>query len=403
MQKEFVVQRMSNRWIVRAIFILSLSLFLPMSGLAHDKFNGGEVAANTYSNAPAKNGFLYRNVKLSPFKLEGLPWFNENNQEYYRLPLSITEEHVNDGVLGYARHTAGVQVRFISNSPVIMIRATLVKSYDMNHMTRAGSAGFDSYFKRPGDESFIYNKTVLVNAGQKQVESVCGINPEKKMCEWIINFPLYGGVSNVEIGLPAGSTVLPPVEHKVKKPILFYGSSITQGCSASRPGNTYTAMLCRAVDAEQINLGFSGSAKGEAAMAELIAKLDLAAFVLDYDHNIPNLQHLLNTHEKFFKIIRQAHPELPIIIVSKPDFAYLYNTAVQGDCERRDIIRQTWQNAINNGDRNVYFIDGETLFMDDLRDCCTVDGTHPNDLGFYRMYSTILPVLKKALNGDKHE
>ena len=398
MKTEFFTEHMLKKSVIRAIFILALTLFLPIDGGAEDNnFNGGKVVRRKYSMQPAKNGFLYRNVKLSPFKLEGLPWFAENDQEYYRMPLSITEKQVNDGVLGYARHTAGVTVRFISDSPVIMIRATLVKSYDMNHMTRAGSAGFDSYFKRPGDENFVYNKTVLVNAGQTQLESVCGINPEKKMCEWIINFPLYGGVSNVEIGLQMGSTVLPPAEHKVKKPILFYGSSITQGCSASRPGNTYTAMLCRAVDAEQINLGFSGSAKGEAAMAKLIAQLDLAAFVLDYDHNIPSLQHLLDTHEKFFKIIRQAHPDLPIIIVSKPDFAYLYATAAEGDRERRDIIRQTWQNAIDNGDKNVYFVDGETLFGGDLRDCCTVDGTHPNDLGFYRIYSTILPVLKEAL------
>ena len=115
-------------------------------------------------------------------------------------------------------------------------------------------------------------------------------------------------------------------------------------------------MLCRTVDAEQINLGFSGSAKGEAAMAKLIAQLDLAAFVLDYDHNIPSLQHLLDTHEKIFKIIRQAHPDLPIIIVSKPDFAYLYATAAEGDRERRDIIRQTWQNAIDNGVIRIQYL-----------------------------------------------
>lgn len=383
---------------IGTLFAFLLTAFSPSVGLARgNDFNGGKVVEKKYSTAPARNGFLYRNVKLSPFKLEGLAWFKENNQEYFRVPMTLSEKEVNDGVISYARHTAGVTVRFKSNSPVIMIRATLVKSYDMNHMTRAGSSGFDSYFKRPGDKKFIYNTTVQPNAGQKQIEAVCGINPENKMCEWVINFPLYGGVSDVEIGLKVGSIIRPPAEHKVKKPIAFYGSSITQGCSASRPGNTYTSMLCRAVDAEQINLGFSGSAKGEDGMAKLIAKLDLAAFVYDYDHNTPSLQHLQNTHEKFFRIIRKAHPNLPIIIVSKPDFAYLYAVAIEGNKERRDIIRKTWQNAIARGDKNVYFVDGETLFAGDLRDSCTVDGTHPNDLGFFRIYSKILPVLKNAL------
>ena len=386
-----------KRKILAGLLLAQACLFMLQANGASNDFDGGKVVGKEYSDAPAKNGFLYRDVKLSPFKLEGLAWFEENNREYFRIPLKLTEKEVNDGVIGYARHTAGVTVRFKSDSPVIMIRATLVKSYDMNHMTRSGSSGFDSYFKRPEDERFLYNMTVQPNAGQKQVEAVCGINPENKMCEWIINFPLYGGVSKVEIGLKVGSVVASPAEHKVKKPILFYGSSITQGGCASRPGNAYTAMLCRAVDAEQINLGFSGSAKGEEAMAKLIAGLDLAAFVYDYDHNTPSLQHLQDTHEKFFQIIRKAHPELPVIIVSKCDFAYLYAVAIEGNKERRDIIRKTWQNAVARGDKNVYFVDGETLFAGELRDCCTVDGTHPNDLGFFRMYSTILPVLKKAL------
>ncbi|MCI5779591.1 MAG: SGNH/GDSL hydrolase family protein [Lentisphaeria bacterium] len=386
-----------KRGILAGLLIVQACFFALCANGASNDFSGGKVIGKRYSSAPARNGFLYRDVKLSPFKLEGLAWFRENNREYFRIPLKLTEKEVNDGVIGYARHTAGVTVRFKSDSPVVMIRATLVNSYDMNHMTRAGSAGFDSYFKRPEDGRFLYNTTVQPNPGQKQIEAVCGINPENKMCEWIINFPLYGGVSKVEIGLKVGSSVYPPAEHKVKKPILFYGSSITQGGCASRPGNAYSAMLCRAVDAEQINLGFSGSAKGEAAIAELIAKLDLAAFVFDYDHNTPSLEHLQNTHEKFFRIIREAHPQLPVIIVSKCDFAYLYATAIEGNKERRDIIRKTWENAVARGDKNVYFVDGETLFAGALRDCCTVDGTHPNDLGFFRMYSTILPVLEKAL------
>ena len=158
-------------------------------------------------------------------------------------------------------------------------------------------------------------------------------------------------------------------------------------------------MLCRKVDAEQINLGFSGSGKGEIAVAEAIAGLNLSAFIMDYDHNAIDAEHLERTHEPFFRVVREAHPGLPIIMMSMCDFRCRDFRNPSGEYRRRrEIIRNTYLHSVNNGDRNVYFIDGETLFGRKMHDACTVDGCHPNDLGFYRMYKHVLPVLKKALN-----
>jgi len=344
-----------------------------------------------------EHGFLFRDVKLEPFRIEGLAWFRENQQEYYRLPKSFTEKEVNAGALSLSNHTSGVCVRFRSDSPELMIRAELAYSSDMNHMPRAGSAGFDSYRKAP-DSKLLYNFTVQPSPGQKNILAKCGHNPDGKLCEWVINFPLYGGVVKVEIGLKEGSMILPPLPHKIEKPVLFYGFSITQGGCASRPGNAYSSMLCRKVDAEQINLGFSGSGKGEIAVARAIAGLDLAAFVYDYDHNAPNPEHLQETHEPFFRLVREAHPDLPVIMMSCCDFR-MRDFRTEGDAvlRRREIIRNTYRHAVDRGDRNVYFIDGETLFGRKMHDACTVDGCHPNDLGFYRMYKHVLPVLKIAL------
>ena len=201
---------------------------------------------------------------------------------------------------------------------------------------------------------------------------------------------------------PRKRRILPPLAHKVEAPILFYGSSITQGGCASRPGNTYSSMLCRAVDAEQINLGFSGSGRGEEAIAEAIAGLELSAFIMDYDHNALSAEHLRATHGPFFHIIRAAQPELPVIMMSACDI----RPSVARDPEselplRRDIIRRTFLRAVGGGDRNVYFIDGESLFGREMHDACTVDGCHPNDLGFFRMYKRILPTLIKALNAGR--
>ena len=354
-----------------------------------------EIDAN-FRSVTAKDGnFSFFDALHQPFALEGFPWY-EINQKLYRVPNTFTEKDVNQGVLGLSNHTAGGAIRFRSNSEKIAVKAVLKDSADMNHMPRTGSMGFDILKRTP--DGWIHAGTAKPNPGQVDLEQVMVQENQGGMTDWILNLPLYGGVKSLEIGLLPGSELEPPTPHKIKKPILFYGSSITQGGCASRPGNAYTSMLCRALDAEQINLGFSGSGKGEPAVAQAIASLDLAAFVMDYDHNAPTKEHLQETHEPFFRIVRQAHPELPILLLSKGD-VWKDTSGYQSALERRDIIRATYEHAIAAGDRHVRFISGETLFGTDPeeRSLCTVDRCHPNDLGFFRMYKTIFPVLKEML------
>lgn len=334
----------------------------------------------------------YYDALKDPFEIEGFPW-RDPARVFNRLPSSFTVKDVNAGALSLSNHTSGGAVRFRTDSPFIVLRANLAYSSDMNHMPRAGSAGFDLY-SGSGNE-IRYRKTAQPSPNMKVLEILMANGSPKKMTDWTLYLPLYGAASKIEIGLAPGSNIEKPVPHTVINPILFYGSSITQGGCASRPGNAYTTMLCRALDAPQINLGFSGSGKGETAVAEAIAGLKLSVFVMDYDHNAPSPQHLKDTHEKFFKIIRGKNPELPIIILSKCDFNGV------GDKQRREIIRQTYENAVKDGDKKVWFIDGETLFGTEDRDACTVDGCHPNDLGFYRMFRQIFPVLEKAIKEGK--
>ncbi|MBR6916255.1 MAG: hypothetical protein IKN36_07835, partial [Clostridia bacterium] len=176
------------------------------------------------------------------------------------------------------------------------------------------------------------------------------------------------------------------------KPVLFYGSSITQGACASRPGLSYPAILGRRLDFEVINLGFSGSARGERVVAELIASLPLSAFVFDYDHNAESAEELERTHEPFFKIVREAQPSLPIIMISKADGL----SGREQTLKRRDVIKKNYESALARGDRNVWFIDGTLIYGDDAENC-TVDNAHPNDIGFRHMVDAIYPVLKEAL------
>ncbi len=334
----------------------------------------------------------YFNALEKPFVLEGFPW-RKPGGKLYRIPEEFTENEVNAGVLELAYHTAGGAVRFCTDSKVIALRAKLWHSCDMNHMPRAGSAGFDIFCGKAGER--YHAGTAQPGRDMEILEVIIDRRESSEMREYLLNMPLYGGAETVEIGLEPGSTLEAPPEHRISRPVLFYGSSITQGGCASRPGNAYSSMLCREVDAPQINLGFSGSGKGEKAMAEAIAGLDLAAFVMDYDHNAPSAEHLEETHEAFFRIIREKNPELPIIIMSKCDIWQYRDYDVMS--RRREVIRRTYENAVKSGDKKVWFIDGETLFGSEHRDLSTVDGCHPNDLGFYRMFQTVLPVLKDSL------
>lgn len=332
--------------------------------------------------------------------LEGFVWRKESDAGFSRLPHGLSKEEINEGALYLACNTAGGAARFRTDSTQIFIRAELSNSADMNHMPRTGSAGFDIY--RGRGKKMIHYGSAQPGRDQKILELLIASHTGE-MEDFTINFPLYGGIDKLEIGVLPTARLEEATPHKIKKPILFYGSSITQGGCASRPGNAYTSMLCRAVDAPQINLGFSGCGRGEAKMAELISELDLAAFVMDYDHNAPDPEHLEATHEKFFKIVRDANKELPIVIMSKCDiWPEIRNAALDINLRRREIIRKTYENALASGDANVYFVDGETLFGKKRRGECTVDRCHPNDLGFYRMFKNVLPTLKMALNPEKN-
>lgn len=333
----------------------------------------------------------FYNAFSKPCEVTGFPWWDGKNGPR-RIPAHFTAKEVGRGIMALAHTSSGGAIRFVTDSPFVALKGAYKGFRDMSHMPRTGSAGFDLYsVDDNGGE--VYVSTIIPANGKPFAQMFRQQMPKSGNPRlYTIYLPLYSGVKELEIGIAPGAKLLPPPPQKIRKPILFYGSSITQGGCASRPANNYTTMLCRAVDAPQINLGFSGSAKGRPVMAEAISKLDLALFVMDYDYNAPNAEHLLKTHEKFFQIIRKARPELPIIILSR--------CSLMTDA-RRDAVKRTYDNAIKAGDKKVWFIDGDELFGEAGANFCTVDRCHPNDLGFYMMYRRILPVLKEALNSGK--
>ena len=303
---------------------------------------------------------------------------------YRRLPESVAK-NVSPGVHGLHAHTAGGRVRFLTDSPYVAINVKMGDIGKMPHFALTGSAGFDLYVDNKYCKSFV--PPFDISEGYESIVNFSDSN----LREITINFPLYSEVKELYIGLKKGSVIKKAKRYKNEKPVVYYGSSITQGGCASRPGSSYQAIVSRKLNLDFVNLGFSGSAKAEDEIVEYIKNIPMSVFVYDYDYNAPDASYLKATHEKMFKAIREAQPELPVIMMVRPSFSI--------DCERDErygIIKTTYENALKKGDKNVYFIDNKELTKLCL-DEGTVDNCHPTDLGFYSMAEAVYEVMRDII------
>ncbi len=329
-----------------------------------------------------RSGLHFYDVEEAPFRVYGVKMLDGR---YRRMPEEVARA-VSDGVYGLHTNTAGGRVRFVTDSPRIAIHASMDGLEQSAHFAFAGKAGFDVY------QSGIYRKSFIPPVDMKDgFESVIETRLTEK-AEILIHFPLYANVKRLYIGIEEGSVLEATADYAITTPVVYYGSSITQGGCASRPGNAYQNIQSRLLNFDHINLGFSGSAKAEDAMIDYINALEMSAFVYDYDHNAPTAAYLAETHERMFKRIRAAHPDLPILMLSRPQ-PNLWNP---DDADRLAIVTRTYENAVAAGDQNVYFIPGQAL-MEDVKNEGLVDGVHPNDAGFVSMARAMLPVLEKML------
>ena len=329
-----------------------------------------------------KDDIKFYYINQPPFEIHGVFY---DNGKYRRMPERIAKT-VNGGVLALHTNTAGGRVRFKTDSSYIAIYAKMENIGKMPHFALTGSAGFDIYVGDKHSGTFIPPFDI-----ENGYESIIEFE-SSKIRDITINFPLYSDVLGIYIGVSDGASVYKPEPYKIQKPIVFYGSSITQGGCASRPGNSYQSNISRRLDCDYINLGFSGSAKAEDEIAEYISNLKMSAFVYDYDHNAPTIDHLAQTHEKMFKKIRAKNPDLPIIMMPRPKYQLSKDEEL-----RYDIIESTYVSAKENGDKNVYLIDNEILMRFAGNDG-TVDGCHPNDLGFNSMAIAVGYLLEKIFS-----
>ena len=347
------------------------------------------------ANNGADSGLSWHVPTETPFRLAGFAWF-EQDRLYRRLPLE-PRWALPEGVDALANSTAGGQVQFQTDSPKLAVRVELAAPANMNHMPATGQCGFDCYIGPPKQQR--YCNTTKYDHRQTSYECALFELATSDMRNVTLNFPLYQGVREVLVGLTPGVQVIAPPPYDDERPVVVYGTSITQGGCAARPGMAYTNILSRRLNRPFVNLGFSGSGRGEPEVARTMATIDdPACYVLDYEANASAEQRLEKTLDDFIDILRDAHPHTPILVVSRVRFAAesFASDAVHDRLKRRDFQQRTVEARRAAGDNRVFFHDGADLLGTDF-DECTVDGAHPTDFGFWRMAQALAPVLETIL------
>lgn len=355
-----------------------------------------ELDRNMRMNATDGDGVHWWSPREKPFRLLGFPWFGKDGV-YRRMPLHPGEP-LPQAVDWLANCTAGGQIRFDTDAQEIHIRVKLRSGSDMYHMAPTGQCGFDCYVGGPG--AMLFAGTAALRPGEAEYTSRLAAFASRERRSITLYFPLYQGVEEVWVGTDNEALIWEPAPFRNVRPLLIYGTSITQGGCASRPGMAYTNILGRSLNMEVVNLGFSGNGRGEPEVARTIATIpDPACLVLDYEANCDGLERLRETLPAFIRLYRERHKEVPIVVVTrirapKAEWDPVYREAM--------LARRSYQLGLVEeqraaGDQLLFAIDGYELLGEDYGDT-TVDGTHPTDLGFYRIAKGLLPILQEVLS-----
>ena len=374
---------------MRRLATLVLFLF-PVVALA-----AGPVIDPGTAKVDPDSGVYWYDVRL--LGVEGQGWA-DTKAPFDRLPAKA-EKTARPPVWGLSRHATGLCVRFVTDATTIHARWTVTnKNLAMPHMPATGVSGLDLYVRLDGKWRWVANGRPTAETTTAQLAA--GLPAGEK--EYLLYLPLYNGVSAVEIGLPKGGTLKKANPRPVGKdrPIVFYGTSITQGGCASRPGMVHTAILGRALGRPVINLGFSGNGTLDPDIAELLGELDASVFVLDCLPNLTAVQVAERT-EPFVKAVRKARPTTPILLVEDRTYA---NAAVlpalaKRNADSRAAYRKAFDALVEGGDKNLHYLPGDHLIGDDGEG--TVDGSHPTDLGFLRQADAFAGALKPLLAAGK--
>jgi len=345
-----------------------------------------------YTSLPAQEKILLTWYDAAALGVDGRGW-TDTKTPFDRLP-SRAEKLVPEAVWLRSMNSAGLRVSFATDSTIIVVRWKLRHpSISSPYLSSMSVAGLDLYL-REGDK-WRWAATKPPKVFPETTETFLrDLSPELR--EYLLYLPSYNGVEKVEIGIMEGAKFGKALDKKAEKPIVFYGTSIVQGSASSRPGMTYVAQLGRRLDRSVINLGFSGSCHMEPALADLLAELDPAMYVIDC---LPNMTapEISERTAPLIKRIRKARPDTPIVLVENLTYSQsLWNPATQKSIKLKNkLLSDEYEKLERARVRNLHYIKGENLLTGDGNS--TVDGVHPTDMGFLQMTDALEPILRKIL------
>ena len=319
-----------------------------------------------------------------------------DSMAYTRLPWSKQADYRSElWTLGL--HSAGLSVRFRSNSKAIGVRWTVRSNFGMNHMATTGVRGVDLYVLE--GETWLYAGTGIPGASRENEKTlISGMDGAEK--EFLLNLPLYDGVVKLEIGVDSTAHITNPLNPLPlsEKPIVCYGTSITQGGCASRPGMAYPAIMERLLQREVINLGFSGNGRMDGSIGALMKQIDAGAYLVDCLANCTQ-EMVEQLGYNFINALVQEQPDIPLYMVEQQwTSVMLFNSyEAESTHKKNQIWKEIYERLCGEGSQNLYYISADKLTGDDNE--TTVDGVHLTDPGFLRL-AKVFSSYMHTLNSD---
>jgi lysophospholipase L1-like esterase len=325
-------------------------------------------------------------------EVNGLPWYGENGGELFRLPAKL-KDTFRKPVWDLAQSPSGGRIRFRTNSGALAIRLEYPGPPGMRNMHAFGQTGVDLY------ADGVYRGTAIADGNSKPgvVKEHTYFKDQPRLDREItLYLPLYMSVKVLGIGLDPHARLEAARRFALDKPVVFYGTSITQGGCASRGGMSYQAILGRMLNVDFVNLGFSGNGKGEPELAHAVADIDASCYVLDFAQNNPTVESLREAYAPFLETIRSKRSQTPVLVIT-PIYSSRESWALDTRLEgMRELIRQSGAKRIAAGDGHLEIVEGTDLLGPSGGDGL-VDGTHPNDLGFQWMAEGLAGRIAKVL------
>jgi hypothetical protein len=331
----------------------------------------------------------------APLEIDGLPWFAENKGELIRFPERL-KDTLPKAVWNLALSPSGGRIRFRTDSSRIALRLEHPSPPNMANMHAFGQTGVDLYLDGAYWSTMVADKDSKTgHVAEKVVFQVDKALRQER--EVTLYLPLYKPVKVAGIGVEKDARLARPRPLALAKPVVYYGTSITQGGCASRAGMSYQAILGRMLDTDFVNLGFSGNGKGEPEVARAVAEIDAAAFVLDFALNNGTAESVRQVYDPFVAVLRAKHPKTPIIAITP---IYMPRERLVSDNREAELMRRHIRDVVSKrvaaGDLRLDLVEGPDLLGPDTLDAF-VDGAHPNDLGFYWFAKALAPRLAKVL------